>query len=176
MGKRIVRLGFELEGDYGYSDVEFAQMMGETLPKEWWQADDEWYMTAIYALEEDGSLSPQDARLKEGRRASLGYRVIEILNHAVRDGAIGTDAADRLESAIRRAIKQAPGLHQIEQTERAREVETMVAQIVNVLEKAGYSMGWGDDEQLTELERATNSISDAVIDLNRKLDEIRTER
>ena len=52
----------------------------------------------------------------------------------------------------------------------------MVAKIIAAIEEAGYIVGWGDDDQLANLEGSLDDLTVARDELKNTLDEIRTER
>jgi len=69
------------------------------------------------------------------------------------------------------------GIELIDANQEAQNHAAMIHKIVGAMEEAGYDIsGWGNDEQLTELETVAEAIADKAVDMSAMLDNVRTER
>jgi len=96
--------------------------------------------------------------------------------------AEGDEAVKQRDDAIARADRNYDSLLAAQAANRtnlgeAKVNEEMVVKIVDAMQGAGYDIsGWGNDEQLTELEDVAIRLTDNAETLAGELDRIRTER
>ena len=167
MSQEIRRMGFHIEGEEGtLPDVtEFTQAVQQALPKEWWDWDpegpDAYGLVCLYPLNDDGTIQQSDSRLRPATYQDLQNQIVKL------EERIGD--LQRHNDNQRRIIEDMAGRTSLPQSK-------MVAKIIAAIEEAGYIVGWGDDDQLANLEGSLDDLTVARDELKNTLDEIRTER